>query len=144
MIPEVRQGYDPGWLDAAVDLYRRAGLGSKDPEALDLAFRHSAAVVSCWDAGELVGLGRMISDGAFYAAIFDVAVAPERQGQGIGRAVMDALHDAAGECRVYLTSTFGNEGFYAKLGYRRHKTAMARYPGKLADSPYLVGEDDAP
>jgi len=29
---------------------------------------------------------------------------------------------------IHLTSTFGNEDFYKKLGFKKHKTAYAKYP----------------
>jgi predicted N-acetyltransferase YhbS len=29
---------------------------------------------------------------------------------------------------IHLTSTFGNEEFYKKLGFKKHKTAYAKYP----------------
>ncbi len=35
---------------------------------------------------------------------------------------------------IYVTSTFGNEPFYSKLGFKKHKTAYAKYP---YESEYL-------
>ena len=29
---------------------------------------------------------------------------------------------------IHLTSTFGNEDFYKKLGFKKHKTAYSKYP----------------
>jgi hypothetical protein len=31
---------------------------------------------------------------------------------------------------IGLTSAFGAEDFYYKLGFKKHKTALAKYPGK--------------
>ena len=33
-----------------------------------------------------------------------------------------------GHTCIHLTATFGNEEFYKNLGFKRHKTAMAKYP----------------
>lgn len=129
------------WIDSIVKLYEEAGLGRKDPERLKEAFLKSYRVVSCWDDDILCGIGRMVSDGVYYACIFDVAVKPSYQRRGIGRSIMQALEDAVCGLRIHLTSTFNNEEFYRKLGYRFHRTAMAKYP---ADSPYLSSEKVPP
>ena len=134
---EVKVGYSADWLGQCVELYQAAGLGRKYPAQLDKALRASHRVVTCWLGETLCGIGRVISDGVYYAAIFDVAVLPDRQHMGVGKRIMDSLYDAVDHCCVHLTSTFGNEGFYFKLGYRRHRTAMARYPECRANSPYL-------
>ena len=47
---------------------------------------------------------------------------------------MEALLRGNEHLLVYLTSTFGNEGFYSKLGFKKHKTAYAKYP---CESEYL-------
>ncbi|KFU75847.1 Acetyltransferase (GNAT) domain-containing protein [Amycolatopsis lurida] len=41
--------------------------------------------------GEIVGMGRVISDGGWYFHIVDMAVLPAHQRRGIGDAVLDAL-----------------------------------------------------
>ncbi len=41
---------------------------------------------------------------------------------------------------VYLTSTFGNEGFYKKFGFRFQKSALALYPERMKNTPYLFKE----
>ena len=117
---------------------RPAGMGDREPSALWRAAQHSHAVVTAWHGSEIVGIGRVVSDGVYYATIFDVAVHPAVQGQGIGRSLMEALKASLPPgVRIHLTSTFGNEGFYARLGYARHRTAMAKYPDM--SSPYLAG-----
>ena len=40
------------------------------------------------DAVKLVGLARATSDGAFNATVWDVLVAPQYQGQGLGKALV--------------------------------------------------------
>ncbi|MBO0781707.1 MAG: GNAT family N-acetyltransferase [Ktedonobacteraceae bacterium] len=134
---QIRQGFDPQWLDDALNLYCEAGLGQKDADQLRKALTRSYRVVTCWNGEELCGIGRLISDGVYYASIFDVAVHPAYQRQGIGRLLMNELEQAVPGLRVYLTATFGKEPFYEKLGYRRHRTALAKYPPPFETSPYL-------
>jgi len=81
----------------------------------------SQVVVSAWKAGELVGFGRATSDGVFRAVLWDVVVAEEQQGRGVGRRIVEALlasPEVAAAERVYLMTTTG-EGFYEKLGFSR-------------------------
>lgn len=134
---QIRHGFDPRWLDDALQIYREAGLGHKDAAQLRAALVQSHRVVTCWNGEELCGIGRLISDGVYYASIFDVAVQPAYQRQGVGRLLMRELEQAVPGLRIYLTATFGNEPFYERLGYRRHRTAMAKYPPPFEASAYL-------
>ena len=79
----------------------------------------SCVVVSAWQAGRLVGLGRATSDGVFRAVLWDVVVASEQQGQGLGRRIVESLlsYKTVAEAeRVYLMTT-NSSGFYEKLGF---------------------------
>lgn len=79
----------------------------------------SSVVVSAWQAGRLVGLGRATSDGVFRAVLWDVVVASEQQGQGLGRRIVHSLLSypaVANAERVYLMTT-NSSGFYEKLGF---------------------------
>lgn len=74
------------------------------------------------DGGELVGMGRVVGDGAFSFYIQDVAVHPDQQGSGLGRLIVEELVDqireqAAGHCFVGLFATPAAEGLYRKLGW---------------------------
>ena len=80
----------------------------------------SCVVVSAWQAGRLVGLGRATSDGVFRAVLWDVVVASEQQGQGLGRRIVNSLlaHPAVAKAeRVYLMTT-NSSGFYEKMGFK--------------------------
>ncbi|MGG7162355.1 GNAT family N-acetyltransferase [Clostridium ihumii] len=121
--------------DKLCELYERVGLlkrfiNNNEYEKIKIAFESSYKVVTAWDKEKLVGAGRMISDGVCYGAIFDVGVLPEYQKKGIGRGVMNELLKGNDNIPIHLTSTFGNEEFYKKLSFKKHKTAYSRYPFK--------------
>lgn len=137
---EIRQGYDSTWLESMMRLYDKTELKRTDRQIVDRAFKKSYAVASCWQSDRLIGIGRMISDGEMYSAIFDVVVDPDHQKQGVGRKIMNSLISAAPQTCIHLTSTFGNETFYYKLGFKPHKTAMALYPERMKESRYLNHE----
>ena len=55
------------------------------------AMRQSWHVVGAYDGEQLVGLGRIISDGQLYALIVDVIVLPQYRGIGVGTTIMEHL-----------------------------------------------------
>jgi GNAT superfamily N-acetyltransferase len=134
---EIRHGYDSSWIDMVLEIHNKTEMKRNNKEKVDTAFKNSFAVASCWAGGQLVGIGRMISDGQMYSSIFDLVVDPQYQKKGFGRKIMEALVMKAPDTCIYLTSTFGNEPFYYNLGFKKHRTAMAKYPKAMSASQYL-------
>jgi aralkylamine N-acetyltransferase len=93
------------------------------------SFSNSYKIVTAWDVDKIVGAGRLISDGECYGWIHDVGVHPEYQKKGIGRGIMNELINGNEYLLIGLTSSFVAVEFYKKLGFKKHKTAMAKYPG---------------
>ena len=106
---------------------RRVGMASRAPELHRNAFEASHTVVFAYADGRPVGFGRAISDGAYQAAVYEMAVVPEFQRQGIGAKIMRAILDRLPGCNVILYASPGKEDFYRKLGLRQMKTGMARF-----------------
>ena len=70
-------------------------------------------------------MGRCITDGEYYATIWDCIVKPGYQGKGIGRQIVEKLMEGLEDMEfIALTSTPGNEPFYRKFGFKLQKTAM--------------------
>jgi ribosomal protein S18 acetylase RimI-like enzyme len=88
----------------------------------------------------LIGFGRAISDGAYQAAIYDVAVIPEFQGKGIGTAIVKHILAKLPHCNVILYAAPGKEAFYRTLGMRKMKTGMAFF--KKAEEMSVKGFTD--
>ncbi len=109
------------------DIMARTPLFERQPFDLAMAFRNSYAVVFAHQDGDLAGAVRATSDGVFYASVFDAVVAPEHQGRGVGRRMLETLLAGLPVERVFLTSVFGKEGFYEKLGFLRQTNAMGLY-----------------
>ena len=137
---EYKTGLNDSEWSVLVDLYDETnmflGLGRKrDIEKIRRAYLKSYKFVVAWDSGKIVGAGRIISDGECYAWIHDVAVLEPYRKQGIGRKIIETLCEGNEGLLTGLTSSFEAVEFYLKLGFNKHKTAMAKYP---CHSDYLI------
>lgn len=112
--------------DELSTLYRIAPLGEKKPDDLRVSFGNSRYVCFAYDGEQLVAAGRALADGVDCSYICDVAVHPQYQGQGLGKDIILRLRKlSAGHRKIILYANPGKEGFYAALGFRRMRTAMA-------------------
>lgn len=115
------------------ELYRIAPLAEKKPEDLKRAFSNSMYKCFVFEAGALVGAGRVVADGVDCSYLCDVAVHPRVQSQGLGAAIVDKLVElSAGHKKIILYANPGTEGFYRKRGFQRMRTAMARFADRDA------------
>ncbi|WP_406658231.1 GNAT family N-acetyltransferase [Methanolobus sp. ZRKC2] len=101
------------------------------------AFENSSSVVFVYDDDKLIGFGRAISDCAYEAAIYDVAVVREYQGKGLGKMILNNILESIPQCNVILYASPGKEGFYEKMNFKKLKTGMARF--KDADKMQTKG-----
>lgn len=112
--------------DALSELYWIAPLGEKPPDSLRTVFSNSMFKCFIYSDSRLVGAGRAIADGLDCAYIADVAVHPDFQRRGLGRAIIRRLVEMAkGHKKIILYANPGTEGFYLGLGFLPMATAMA-------------------
>jgi len=97
------------------------------PDVHRRAFEASHTAVFVYHATQLIGFGRAISDGAYQAAVYDVAVVPEFQEKGIGTVIMKKVLERLSGCNIILYAAPGKEEFYRKMGLRKMKTGMALF-----------------
>ena len=73
---------------------------------------------------KLVGMGRTVDDGLYYAWVVDLAILPEYQGLGIGSFILNELEkDLAPFISTMLTAAPSKSGFYEKLGWLKQSAA---------------------
>ena len=85
---------------------------------LESIISKSTAYITARDSGRLVGFCRLLSDGAVIAYINNMAVRPEYQQQGIGKAMLDRLVESAGKVKsIYLYSDTADL-FYLNNGFQ--------------------------
>ncbi|NYF60156.1 GNAT family N-acetyltransferase [Micromonospora purpureochromogenes] len=110
-----------GWADAY------------DPAAIPASLAASLHAVVAVEGDRVIGLGRLIGDGAIYYYLQDLAVVPERQRRGVGAAILGRLEEwiagrASARTFVGLFATGGSVALYRRFGYAVHEdmTGMFR------------------
>jgi ribosomal protein S18 acetylase RimI-like enzyme len=112
--------------DELSHLYKIAPLGDKKPQDLKTVFTNSRYRCFVYDDDKIIGVGRALADGVDVSYIADVAIHPEYQGQGIGKAIVSKLVEfSKGHSKIILYANIGKEPFYTKLGFAKMNTAMA-------------------
>jgi GNAT superfamily N-acetyltransferase len=76
------------------------------------------------DAGELIGISRVLSDFATTTKILDVVIAPEYQHQGIGKLIMEKIASLAEGTDIYGETERRNFAFLEGCGYRKRRGLM--------------------
>lgn len=74
--------------------------------------------------GEIVGMARVVGDGAMFFYVQDVAVAPTHQAKGVGSRMMQTIREwlianAPPMAQAFVFEADGKRGFYEKLGFER-------------------------
>ncbi len=93
------------------------------------ALEHSLYTLSAYEQDRLVGMGRIVGDGAVICYIQDLIVAPSLQGSGLGSALLGHLKAYAESLRLPHTEMMldlmcakGREAFYEKHGFLARPT----------------------
>ena len=120
-------------IPAVVDLWTRAGIARpwNDP-VKDIAFARAAphATVLVGKSEDAVTASAMVGEDGHRGWVYYVAIAPEQQGKGLGRAIMQAAEGwlkARGIWKMQLLVRGDNaqaRGFYENLGFVMNDTVM--------------------
>lgn len=82
-------------------------------------------VISARNAGgELIGIGRALSDFATTTKILDMLIVPEYQGQGVGARMMQKIATLAEGTDIYGETERKNFPFLTGCGYKKRKGLM--------------------
>jgi len=89
-------------------------------DELETAIKNSWYIVSVYEGPDLIGFGRILSDGKHHAFIVDLIVHPKFQGKGVGGKIIEMLID---KCKkhnirdIQLFSAKKKTKFYEKYGF---------------------------
>jgi len=103
-------------------LRNKVGWGDLDTSLAEKSLEQSLFHITIYDDQQLIGMGRVVGDGAMYFYIQDVVVDPDYQKQGIGTVLMDTIegylrYTAEEGSTIGLLASQGKEHFYARYGY---------------------------
>ncbi len=101
-----------------------AGLSAKSVEAADRGLPNTLFGVVIRRKGVLVGMGRVVGDDGTAYLVVDIAVAPEFQGRGFGKAIVGRLVEHLRETApvgayVSLIADGPAEHLYAQFGFKQ-------------------------
>lgn len=113
-------------------------------EQAEKALMNSLFTVVAMEDKEVLGMGRIVGDGAVVCYIQDLVIVPEAQGKGIGKMIMDRMISFVEtiqldgtEMMLDLMCAKGREEFYHNLGFISRPTeslgpGMIRYMNKTS------------
>ncbi len=103
------------------NLRKVAGLSLKSIEAAKIGLANSLYTIVIRDGKRLIGMGRVIGDGACFFEIVDIAVDPEYQGHGFGKKIMLKIEKYLENSVMegsYVSMIADKPDFYKKLNYK--------------------------
>jgi GNAT superfamily N-acetyltransferase len=117
----IREGLEGLTPARILTLYRRAPLmrSVHDPAKVESMFAEATFVLSAWQADRLVGVARVLSDRVLFSYLCDLAVEPDVQGVGIGRALVDAILERCAGTELMLRDSEISTPFYERMGFTR-------------------------
>ncbi|WP_286235617.1 GNAT family N-acetyltransferase [Thalassotalea sediminis] len=103
-------------------LRHKVGWGELDYNLAQTSLNNSLFHIIVRDKSQLIGMGRIVGDGAMYFYIQDVIVDPDYQGAGLGSILMDHIERylsvaAKKGATIGLLAAKGKEAFYLRYGY---------------------------
>jgi GNAT superfamily N-acetyltransferase len=107
-----------------IQLRQLVGWGLPERAAIQSSLPNSLYCVCARRQRKIVGMARIIGDGGLVYYIQDVIVDPSRQGEGIGKRLMDRMMDyirrhATHHTIIGLMAARGKEPFYERYGFTR-------------------------
>jgi len=110
------------------------GFMDRPLDQVQKALRNGLFNVSAVCDGKVIGMGRLVGDGAMYWYLQEIVVLPEYQGKGIGKSIVSRLIEHVkstaipGTCvEIGLTAVKGRESFYEQFGFSLGKSGMTKW-----------------
>ncbi len=108
--------------DEILRLYTQVGWTAytENMPALEQGYKNSLLVLAAYENEELLGIVRVVGDGATIILVQDILVYPQKQRQGIGTALLKAVLERYADVRqiqLVTDNTPKTVAFYQSLGF---------------------------
>ena len=108
--------------DEILQLYTQVGWTAytEDMPALERGYKNSLLVLAAYENEELLGIVRVVGDGATIILVQDILVYPQKQRQGIGTSLLKAVLERYADVRqiqLVTDNTPKTVAFYQSLGF---------------------------
>ena len=98
-------------------------------KGLKIMLSYSTVVITVWNKNKLVGFGRATSDYCYRSVLWDIIVAKEEKGKGIGSLMIERIiksPEIKNVEKVYLMTTHCSE-FYKQKGFKENQNQTLLY-----------------
>ena len=102
---------------------------------LKIMLSNSTVIITVWNQNKLIGFGRANSDYSFRCVLWDIVVANDNQGKGIGSMLVKALINSPkikSVEKIYLMTTHCSN-FYEKKGFKLNSNQKLFYISQISD-----------
>lgn len=101
----------------------KCGLSAKTDQACEVGLNNSLFSIMVKEDENVIGMGRVIGDGGCFCQVVDICVIPEKQGQGIGKIIMNNITNyiktkLPKSCYTSLIADGDASFLYEKFGFK--------------------------
>jgi ribosomal protein S18 acetylase RimI-like enzyme len=112
---------EPITTDQFIALLESSSLGERRPiedrECMEGMISNSNLIVSAWDADQLVGIARSMTDFHYACYLSDIAVSETHQRKGIGKQLQILTQKQLGpKCKLILIAAPAANQYYEQIG----------------------------
>ena len=105
-----------------IEVYNSSGINrpTQDKARIQQMYANSNLIVMVWEAGQLIGISRALTDFCYCCYLSDLAVKKEYQQLGVGKLLVQQTKEILGEqvTLILLAAPTAME-YYPKLGFEK-------------------------
>lgn len=109
-------------VEEIIEVYNSSGINrpTQDKARIQQMYANSNLIVTAWEAGQLIGISRALTDFCYCCYLSDLAVKKEYQQLGVGKLLVQQTKEILGEqvTLILLAAPTAME-YYPKLGFEK-------------------------
>ncbi|MBL4624197.1 MAG: GNAT family N-acetyltransferase [Flavobacteriales bacterium] len=109
------------------EIFKLVNWGVKEPKDVENSFTTSSITCFMKKENEIIGFGRTVDDGKYYALLVDIVIHPNYRAQGIGKSIVNKIRNKLnGYHFITLTAAPNKNQFYQKLGWKNQLSSSLK------------------